>query len=680
MGCEPYFLLAGLQLADLSGDSQLQTLIVNFLLAGLHLFDRFGDRQFQALVIVGALACILLLASLFRLIARSAKKRKQRRFRGRPVRDSAGSAVSGMLFFTTLLVALIFGFCLFTYLGGADMVLPPAETIPGASVPAPASTPMTTGAPAETTAPPATTLPPETTQATEPTEAPTEPDPLLSFKPHHTENTDPANWNFVWEISVDGEITDSYTRETPISFGEPETYFTYPGVASFRGNNYRTDPAYGIADITEGSMEHIWTQSNGRLNNWPGCGWTGQPLIRKWDQATKEIMNLYDEKKEKEDLVEVIYATLDGYIYFFDLEDGSRTRDPVWIGMNMKGSGALDPRGYPLMYVGSGDFLNGSAPRMYVVSLIDGEILYQYGNNDRFAKRSWSGFDSGPLLSADTDTLIYPGENGVLYTIKLNTKYDQAAGTISVEPDTPVKARYSNDLTGRRYRGVESSCVMVGQYLFMVDNAGMFFCVDINTMELIWTQYVLDDTNASPVFEWGDDGNGYLYTAPALHWTANGSWGDVAVYKLDAQTGEIIWEHTANCGTVTDLAGGFQSSPVLGRKGTNLEGMIIYSLSRTPSIGDGLLIAMDTDTGETIWELDMASYGWSSPVGVYTAEGKGYVLMPCFTGTMYLLDGSNGEVLDTFDLGGHMEASPVVYENTVVIGTRSSRIFGLRLS
>ena len=42
---------------------------------------------------------------------------------------------------------------------------------------------------------------------------------------------------------------------------------------------------------------------------------------------------------------------------------------------------------------------------------------------------SLSFFDGSALVDAETDTLIYPGENGILYLIRLNTKYDLNSGT-----------------------------------------------------------------------------------------------------------------------------------------------------------------------------------------------------------------------------------------------------------
>ena len=45
-------------------------------------------------------------------------------------------------------------------------------------------------------------------------------------------------------------------------------------------------------------------------------------------------------------------------------------------------------------------------------------------------------------MDAETDTRIYPGENGILYLIRLNTKYDLNSGTLSIDPGRTVKWRY----------------------------------------------------------------------------------------------------------------------------------------------------------------------------------------------------------------------------------------------
>lgn len=495
------------------------------------------------------------------------------------------------------------------------------------------------------------------------------------FIAEKTENSDPANLGVQWKILQNGSIIEDFTRQEPISFGDPEMYTSQTeGVITFRGDNYRTGPTYGTADISQETVSQLWSTSIGSYNGWSGCGWTGQPLIVRWEDEMRSIMNLYQEKKEKADLVEVIYATLDGYIYFLDLDDGSKTRDPIFMGMNFKGAGSLDPRGYPLMYVGSGDNVNGKSPRMYIVSLIDGSILWERTGADGFAERSWYAFDSAPLIHAESDCLIWPGESGILYTLKLNAQFDATAGTISIAPEETVKICYTT-ATGRTL-GSECSSIIVDKYLYIGDNGGMFFCIDLNTMELVWALDLKDDINATPVFEWAEDGNGYLHVATSMEFARGTSY----IYKINAKNGDIVWER-AFSGIVydKDVSGGVLSSSILGRVGTDMEGLVIYSISKTPNSWDGILVALDTQTGETVWEKTLSSYAWSSPAPVYTHDGTAYILLGDSAGNINLLSGSTGEICNTLSLGSNIEASPAIFENIAVVGVRGERIYGIQL-
>ena len=399
-------------------------------------------------------------------------------------------------------------------------------------------------------------------------------------------------------------------------------------------------------------------------------------------------MNLYEEKKGKLDLVEVIYATLAGKIYFLDLEDGTPTRNPIDIGMCFKGAGSLDPRGYPLLYVGSGDVnSSGKRPRMFIISLIDGTVLYEYGHDDSLSLRQdndyWCAFDSAPLVDAETDTLIWPGENGILYTIKLNTQYDKEDGSITIAPDAPIVARYRTSKSGMDayWLGFEASADIVGHYLYISENGGLFYCVDLNTMELVWVQDTMDDSNASPVFEMVSESQGYIYTAPSLHWKKNGeNKGTISVYKLDAITGEIVWETPFEVYTQDGVSGGMQSTALLGKPGTSLEGMLFCSISRTPNEGTGILVALDTETGAELWRVTTDYFAWSSPVPVYDEDGNGYVVLGDSSGKMHFVDGKTGTVEDVLTLNSNIEASPAVFNGMLVVGTRGEKIYGIQAS
>jgi outer membrane protein assembly factor BamB len=313
--------------------------------------------------------------------------------------------------------------------------------------------------------------------------------------------------------------------------------------------------------------------------------------------------------------------------------------------------------------------------------LIDGKILYERSGSDAFSQRDWTAFDSSPLVDKETDTLIWPGENGILYTIKLNTAYDKTAGTINVAPEELVKTRYS---TGRSNKstywvGYEPSAVIVDRYLYISENGGMFFCIDLDTMSLVWAQDTRDDSNSTPVFEWNGLDGGYIYTAPSLHWTASGNKGYISIYKLDAKTGEIVWEQKFDCYTVSGVSGGVQSTPLLGQPGTELEGLILYTVARTPNEWNGELVALDTETGEIVWKKSMNNYTWSSPVAVYNNDGKAYIIVGDSLGIMKMYD-SQGNELSTVELGTNIEASPAVFDNTLVVGTRGGVVYGIEIN
>ncbi|MDO4648337.1 MAG: pyrrolo-quinoline quinone, partial [Eubacteriales bacterium] len=85
-------------------------------------------------------------------------------------------------------------------------------------------------------------------------------------------------------------------------FGLPKDYTVHEGITTFRGNNYRNDAAYGNASVKEEKYEIIWTNQTSSLGSWSGVGWTGQPLIVRWDDETKKVMNHYEDKNKKKDL------------------------------------------------------------------------------------------------------------------------------------------------------------------------------------------------------------------------------------------------------------------------------------------------------------------------------------------------------------------------------------------
>ena len=553
-------------------------------------------------------------------------------------------------------------------------------------------------APLETVAPTAT-VQPTVKPTVEPTLAPTPevtetpeiivtPTPVPEFHPYHTEETDPDAYVKQLAVNVNGKTLGAdevYKPEEPIDFLTGDEYTELNGITTFRGNNFRDGGSYGFAEAREYKFGSYWFYNTGSLTapngtTWTGSGWVGQPLIVKWPRETKAIMNMYDWAKEDDELVEVIYATMDGNIYFLDLETGKRTRDTLNIGYTFKGAGALDPRGYPLLYVGAGYDSSHGSSRAFIISLIDFKVLHTFGPGDNydFALRAWPMFDGSPLVDAETDQLIYPGENGIVYLIKLNTDYDPAAGTISIDPQT-VKWHYNGRNTTRQqyWVGFEDSPVIWRGHLIIADNGGRLMCLDLNTLQLDWVQNIWDDSNGTPVLSI-EDGHPYIYVGTSFHlgwrsWTT----ANVPLFKIDAENGEIVWKKEFNCHSEKDLSGGIQSTVALGKN--DLEGFVYVTVAKTDNNNNGILACIDRETGEVVWEHH-SFYTWSSPVLIYNSDGTGCLLYCNYFGqTMYLMNARTGEVLDTFNLSGGVEASPAVYEDTVVIGTRQLKIWGVKI-
>ncbi len=514
---------------------------------------------------------------------------------------------------------------------------------------------------------------------------------------HCTEQTAPAALQITEKLryerngeTVVAEGKTDFVREEPVSFYGDLVEGTVKGLFTFRGNYHRSAASYGIASVSkERFSKDYWTYKTGKLlkssgkSYWSGNGWTGQPLVIAWPEETKQVMNLYPEKKAKENFVEVIYSGMDGYIHFLDLEDGSESRDAIHIGMVFKGTASLHPSGIPLLVLGSGDAQTGLygenvSPRVYIYSLIDGTKLYEFGANDAMAPRGFHAYDSSPVIDTATDTLFYPGENGVLYTMKLNTSYDSSTGALSIAPDHEVDYTYSaaRSTESAFTWGMENSAAVYGGCLYVGDNGGVFYCLDLNTMSMIWAQDVYGDVNSSPIFSEEEDGC-FVYVATTLtEATIDGhSMGEVAVFKLNAANGGIVWKKTFECHNVDGVEGGILATGVLGQG--EIAGQIIYSVSRCPKLSSGYLISMNTKTGETVWQQELSAYAWSSTATMYTKTGAVYLIQCCSDGTVLLFNAANGYLLDSIELNTTLEATPAVFENTIVVGTRDERIIGL---
>lgn len=497
----------------------------------------------------------------------------------------------------------------------------------------------------------------------------------------------------------DNQVVSDYTPDATVAFGAPQTYTDVPGVLTFRGDHHRSAPAYGSADVQQRKLEIAWTQEIGEVRGedsyWPGAGWTGQPLLVNWPEATRQAMG-FDAEFADKDLVEVIYPVFEGRIYRLDLATGKQTKVPIEAGCGFKGTGSIDPRGYPLLYAGQGLHDMDDNPdtadcpfRYRIFDLIKNEEVSGWTGDDDPARprKDWGAFDSSALVNAASDTLIEPGENGLVYKAKLNASFDPAARTVSVDPVlTKLEYKTPNSDTF----GIESSAVAYRNLMFASDNDGNLICWDATTMRIIWARDVGDDSDASMVLEETDDGV-FLYHGNTLDKRGQGEGAelDTNIRKINALTGEVVWQYDVPTVASYPNNGGVFSTPVLGQG--EIADLVIFNIAKTTEpalcvfarcLGDfgGDMIALDRQTGTVAWTRHLDRYTWSSPVVFQGTDGHSYGIIADSGGTMHLFDPNTGEDYSTISLGRNVEASPAIYNDMIVVASYDKKIFGIKIT
>jgi outer membrane protein assembly factor BamB len=480
-----------------------------------------------------------------------------------------------------------------------------------------------------------------------------------------------------WSL-VNNKVTKRYKAPYSIAFGSPGMYSELEGVTTFRGNNFRTAPSWGTSSVKEKKLEIVWTHDIGAVSGegsfWPGAGWTGQPLLVHWSNEVRRIMNVNSNFKQK-DLVEVIYPVFDGNVYFLDLETGKPTRPKMNLGFTIKGTGMVDSRGYPLFYSGMGLNENNGRKGTFkyrIFNLINQKEIFSILGSDSVAFRTWGANDSSALLNRYTDTLIDCGENGLVYKAKLNTKFDKDNGTISINP-TVTKYRYKSSYSPDQ--GIENSPAFYKNLMYFADNGGTIQCLDINTLEPIWIYKAGDDTDSTITLEETDKGV-FLYTANEID-KRGGTKANCNIRKLNALTGELVWQKDYSCVFQTYINGGALATPVIGKN--DISDIVIFNVALTESTSAGTLVALNKSTGKEVWSRRLDAYSWSSPVDFKSDNGKTYVILCDSVGAMHLIDPKTGEDLDKIFVGGNVEASPSIYNNMAVVGTYGQKIYGVKI-
>lgn len=439
-------------------------------------------------------------------------------------------------------------------------------------------------------------------------------------------------------------------------------------ILCFRGNHYRNAPTRGKLDKTPVRVQLDWIfrtrrdTSNTRFGRWGGgTGWTGQPLVVKWNRKMKEKLGITNPAfKTNENALEIIIGSLSGDVYFLDFETGDSTRKSFQVDGPIKGTPSLDPRLNGLLYVGQGIDV-GRRFGSYIIDMTKERIVLHQSGKDEEADRKWGAFDSNPLVDRQSGTVFWPSENGIIYTFNAQNKE---------KVQVAQKWNYSNNSMIRR--GLEASMAANGQFGFFADNSGNIFCMDLIHQIPIWNQKNEDDTDASLVLD--PDSLNYLYVGNEVDFRAPEAISSFR--KLNAKNGKEIWRVERLC-RGTPIAnktnsGGILATPLIGKE--KCKNLVYVIFSRMNEKNQSELVAVDKNSGKEVFSFLMKAYSWASPIDLYDKDGNMFIFLTDVRGNIYLINGKTGKLIFTEKTNYTFESSPIAIDNRIVVGVRGNKI------
>jgi outer membrane protein assembly factor BamB len=468
------------------------------------------------------------------------------------------------------------------------------------------------------------------------------------------------------------ETTTTTIPQRPEGVVSPETVFqswgSVEGLTMFRGNPTRT--YFGSGPIPATAPDRLWRYPDNPMSGqspvgnqpktWAGTGWTGQPLVHVRDDGRTEV----------------IFGAYDKHIHFVDADTAENLRPPFDMGDIIKGTVTLDPDGYPLLYAGSRD------PRFRILALDGDEVYEVWSLHAKAVEGMWNDdWDSNPVVV--DDMLYVGGENSWWFAIKLNRGYDD--GKVTVDPQIvyqiPAWTDELYDLLGRQH-SVENSTAVFEQKAYFATSGGRVVGVDLTDIE---------SGNGEVFFDWwmGDDidstitidKEGFIYViAHADHEKSNNTAArrvrevgqlvklDTSVAIDDPLTSldPIVWSVEIPAARGQDT--GAWATPAL-----HPDGLIFVPTD------SGNLLAIDTDTGETVWTESVGVNAWSSPAVI---DDTLLIAVDCFSDQSGLRAYDITDPLVPRELwtrplatGGCLESTPAVWDGTIYVGSRDGFMY-----
>lgn len=436
------------------------------------------------------------------------------------------------------------------------------------------------------------------------------------------------------------------------------------GLTTFRGNPTRT--FYGTGPIGD-SPSVQWSYPDrgmcseaanfGETTVWCGIGWTGQPIV--WERPDGKT--------------EVIVGAFDNAIHFVDADTGKDLRPPLVTGGHVKGSESLDPDGFPLLYSGSRDH------RLRIIALDRAEPTELWSIAAEDFDGTWHvDWDAAPLI---IDDIMYQGgENSIFFAYQLNRGYD-GEGRVTVNPELLLEMPGYDaeflELTGPNV-SIESSTAAYEDRVYFSNSGGRVLGLDVSNIRdgdapVVFDFWAGGDADATIVI----DEEGMLYVSVNVK-----PWQVGAGHRTQANI-----DRTREVGQLIKLDPYTNGDPLVWAVDLASDGGEDSGTWATPALHDGILytnthlgslIAVDAQTGETVWQDGTVGWhSWSSPaviddtlvVATCSGDVRGYSLT----------NPKSPQQKWTVSLGETcLEATPAIWNGTIYIGSRDGYLRAIR--
>ncbi|MEG2701940.1 MAG: PQQ-binding-like beta-propeller repeat protein, partial [Clostridia bacterium] len=445
------------------------------------------------------------------------------------------------------------------------------------------------------------------------------------------------------------------------------------GVLTFRSGPMRQNAAYSTVDVQNKTLTQVWSQPVGsmKINKATAYGVVapGQPVIVKWPTEVRQRMGINDAAKETTALKEVIVGAQDGKIYFYNLLNGEATRDPIELGAPSAGGLSVATNGTPVLGVGqnysrlaSKTVKNG----YHLINLLNNSKAKLIACDGKDKNSNYTGVTGAALFDSASGTMVFGSQNGVLYTVELGElkeTYDYQSGKLNLSTSTQG---YKTVATKQKKTNtnIDASVAAYNNYVYYGDQGGIMQCVDINTLTPVWAVNTGDNIDATPALDAEDESTVALYTGNTI--LNQGKKGVCTIRRLNALTGAEDWSYVVpELAYTTEYEIGCEASPVVGQNA--ISDLVIFTVTKGAAGAD--VIALNKKSGTVAWQSALTASAVSSPVAVYNENGDAWIIQAQSDGSIHLMDGKSGEIVNTLKLDGEITASPAVYGNLLVIGT-----------